>query len=552
MKSALLIPFWQGTRNRFLPSGVFPAKSVALGLFGLAICLALYLISVRTITYFHAQNELGIILSLKLLQMAWLMLFSMLIFSCMVSAVSALYLSRDNEIVFAAPVAPADLFFMRYTTTTIYTSWMMMAFSIPVFGAYGKVFGAGPWFWPLLLLCAVAIPLTATGVGMALTVVLVNLFPAKRTKDIIVYLSLCFGIFIYVIFRMLRPEEMVDPDRFGQFIDYLSAISNPTSSIMPPSWAANLLSGYLVDRHIDGLLIALVLVTPIALYIMGEWAMARWFATGFSKSQESFGGFHGFSKAGTYRPGVWRWLMIKESKIFLRDSTEWSQLFMIAALIVVYLYNFTVLPVERAPIPTEYLTNIIAFLNIGLVAFMASSLAARFVYPSIAGEGAAFYLIAAAPLTIRSFLIAKLIIYILPFSLFSLVLVLVSGHLLHVSGPMAWFSVACSQLLTWWIVTLAVGFGALYGDFNAENRAAAVGGLGAILFLFTAMAIVVIITGAGAWPMYHLTRAWLAGHPPSSTAILALALWGAGSLLMAITTSSWLLKKGAHKLSAHN
>lgn len=549
MKAALLIPFRQGSRNRFFPIGVFPAKSVALGFFGLLICAAMYLISVRTITYFHAQNELGIILSLKLLQMAWLMLFAMLVFSCMVSAVSALYLSKDNEIVFAAPVTPADLYFMRYVTTTIYTSWMMMAFSIPVFGAYGRVFEAGPLFWPLLLICAVAIPLTATGIGMAMTVILVNLFPARRTKDIIVYLSLCFGIFIYVVFRMLRPEEMVDPERFGQFIDYLSAISRPTSSIIPPSWAANLLSGYLVDRQIDWLLFALVLITPLALYILGEWAMARWFASGFSKSQESFGGFHGFSKAGTYRPGVWRWLFIKESKLFLRDSTEWSQLFMIAALIVVYLYNFTVLPVERAPMPTEYLTNIISFLNIGLVAFMASSLAARFVYPSIAGEGPAFYLIAAAPLTTRSFLMAKFTIYILPFSLFSLLLVLVSDHLLHISGPMWWFSLACSQLLTWWIIALAVGFGALYGDFNAENRAAAVGGLGAILFLFTAMALVVIITTTGAWPMYHLTKAWLAGQAFSAKNLIALGIWGIGGLLAAYASSAWLIKKGARKLS---
>jgi ABC-2 type transport system permease protein len=549
MKRALLLPFWRGSRNRFWPPGVFPFRSLALGLFGLLICLALYLISVRTITYFHAQNELGVILSLKLLQMAWLMLFAMLVFSCMVSAVSALYLAKDNEIVFAAPVSAADLYFMRYVTTTIYTSWMMMAFSIPVFGAYGRVFEAGPWFWPLLLLCAVAIPLSATGIGMALTVVLVNVFPARRTKDIIVYLSLCFGIFIYVVFRMLRPEEMVDPERFGQFIDYLSAISRPTSAILPPSWAAGLLSGYLLDREIDWLLVALVLQTPLALYIMGEWAMGRWFAPGFSKSQESFGGFHGFSKAGPYRPGVWRWLLIKESKVFLRDSTEWSQLFMIAALIVVYLYNFTVLPVERAPMPTEYLTNIISFLNIGLVAFMTASLAARFVYPSIAGEGPAFYLIAAAPLSARAFLLAKLAIYLLPFTLFSLLLVLVSDHLLQISGPMWWFSLACSQLLCWWIVALAVGFGALYGDFNAESRAAAVGGLGAILFLFTAMTIVVIITGAGAGPMYALTRAWLAGRDLPLKSVLGLVAWGGGSLAAAIASSTWLLNKGARKLS---
>ena len=36
--------------------------------------------------------------------------------------------------------------------------------------------------------------------------------------------------------------------------------------------------------------------------------------------------------------------MVKDIKTFLRDSTQWSQLFLLLALIVVYLYNFKVLP----------------------------------------------------------------------------------------------------------------------------------------------------------------------------------------------------------------
>ena len=39
---------------------------------------------------------------------------------------------------------------------------------------------------------------------------------------------------------------------------------------------------------------------------------------------------------------------------------------MIGALVVVYLYNFKVLPVERSLFEEEYVTNLISFLNIGL------------------------------------------------------------------------------------------------------------------------------------------------------------------------------------------
>ena len=81
----LLKPFNCSFQNRFFPPGLFPWKTVAILLFGLAICLGFYLISTQVVGYFHRQSELGIILSLKIFQMAWIIMFSMLVFSCIPS-----------------------------------------------------------------------------------------------------------------------------------------------------------------------------------------------------------------------------------------------------------------------------------------------------------------------------------------------------------------------------------------------------------------------------------------------------------------------------------
>ena len=48
----------------------------------------LYVGTWRVLSYFHAQDELGIILSIKLFQMAWITIFAMLIFSTMVTGIS--------------------------------------------------------------------------------------------------------------------------------------------------------------------------------------------------------------------------------------------------------------------------------------------------------------------------------------------------------------------------------------------------------------------------------------------------------------------------------
>ena len=164
---SLLTPFLLAARNRFLPAGRPSFRALGIVLFSAAVATGLYLIARRVLGYFHAQSELGIILSLKIFEMTWIVLFAMVLFSCMVAAVSTLFLSKDNEILFAAPVSPARLFAMRYTTTSLYAGWMLFLFMLPVLLAYGQVFAAGPGYWLLLPLALLATILTATGGGDA-------------------------------------------------------------------------------------------------------------------------------------------------------------------------------------------------------------------------------------------------------------------------------------------------------------------------------------------------------------------------------------------------
>lgn len=541
----LLAPYRHAMRHRFFSSTAISLRSLAIFLLGAAILLGLYSGSVRTLGYFHGQDELGIILSIKILQMIWILLFAMLIFSAMVTAVSTMYLSKDNEIIIAAPIAPAEIFQMRLLTTTISTSWMVTIFSLPVFAAYGTVFEAGPLFFPLMLFALFAVVATGSVFALALTIVIVYLFPAKRTKDIILYLSLCFGLFLYLIFRLIRPEELVNPDQYGQFIEYFSAISAPAGPWLPAGWAANLLAGYLLDLQIDWLIFALLLTTPIALFILGEMAMERFFQGGFSKSQESFGGHRSFTTRARYS-SPFIWFARKELYQFTRDSAQWSQLFMIAALVVVYLYNFKALPLERSPLATVYITNLIAFANIGLTGFLAASLATRFVYPSIGAERGAYYLIASAPLSLGQFFWYKFCFYALPFTLLTILLVGISNHLLQVAGEIRWISFAASLLMVWTILGMGLGFGGIFVDFKSENKDAALGP-GAVIFLFSAIFYLLAVLALGVAPTYHLIRNSLRGGAASLDYLLV-ALWLTGAALVSALLVILLLRAAKKRL----
>ncbi|MEE4165598.1 MAG: hypothetical protein V2I35_06330 [Desulfocapsaceae bacterium] len=537
----LLYPSLRTYRNRLYKNGRFNYKLLLLAVLGLAICIILYIISWKTISYFHAQNELGIILSMKIFQMIWITIFAMLIFSSMITGVSTLYLSKDNEIIVASPVTMPQLYQMRLLTTFINSSWMALIFSLPVFTAFGIVLKAGFWYWPLLIITLPATAATATSLALLFIIVLVYLFPARRTRDIIFYLTLCFGIFLYLVFRLMRPEDLVNPEKYGQFIEYLSAVSNPAGPWLPAGWSANLLTTSLLDRQVDWLLLTLVVLTPLVLYYIGEMVMSMLFLQGFSKSQESFGGHRRFASL-INSTSAWVWIFKKELIAFLRDSKEWSQFFMIAALVIVYLYNFKVLPLERT-FGTVYIANLIAFGNIGLTGFLSASLATRFVYPAVGAEGGAFYLIRSSPLTLSRFIFYKYIFYVIPFTILTLILIGVSNHFLQISGPMWWISLFCATVSCWTVVAMALGFGSLFADFNAENRAASMG-IGAVFYLFCSLSYVLVVLLIGFRPTYRLMRNWISHQGVPLMDAVMLALWGAGTIILSILIGVFICRKG--------
>ncbi|WP_051310030.1 putative ABC transporter permease subunit [Desulfogranum japonicum] len=512
---------------------------------GIGVCLLIYFVSSRVLQYFHSQNELGVILSLKIFQMAWIMIFTMLIFSSMISAVTTFYLAEDNEILLSSPVQPSEMYLMRYLTTAMNTSWMILVFSLPVFGAYGKIFHAGPLFWPLLVIAVPSVTLIATGIATILTVLVVYYFPARRTKDIVFYLSLCFGIFLYLVFRMIRPEELVNPDNYGQFIDYFSAVSAPAGPWLPAGWAANMISSYLLDGQVDLLLTGLLVTTPFVLFFLGQWLMDHLFVVGYSKSQESFGGHREFRPVRHFH-SIRAWIWRKELKYFLRDSSEWSQFFMIAALIVVYLYNFKVLPLDRSPVSVFFVSNVISFANIGLSGFLAASLATRFVYPSISAEQGAYYLLAVSPLSWKQYLWYKYQFYFFPFTLLALVLIVISNYLLQISGPMGWVSVFTGMLLTWTSLGLALGFGMYFADFKSGSKVSTLEP-GAILYLFCAIFYQVVLLLSGMPFVSRLVRRTLTEKGAAVSDYLSVCAWGSVVTMVSILLVFWLCNKAVNR-----
>ena len=228
----------------------------------------------------------------------------------------------------------------------------------------------------------------------------------------------------------------------------------------------------------------------------------------------------------------------KDIKLFLRDTTQWTQLLLLGALVVVYLYNFRVLDLQKIPLATVYLQNLLSFLNMGLAGFVIAAVAIRFVFPAVSIEGKSFWLVRSAPISIRKLLWSKFWMYLVPLLVLSEILIVLSNGLLNVSGFMMGVSVVTMVFLTAGIVGLGIGLGAVYPRFSVENVAKIATGYGAILYMILAMGFIALAVFLEAWPVNEIFMSTFAGIEIHTTrwvlVVCALALVAALSLAVCV------------------
>jgi ABC-2 type transport system permease protein len=179
--------------------------------------------------------------------------------------------------------------------------------------------------------------------------------------------------------------------------------------------------------------------------------------------------------------------------------------------VVVYVYNFSVLPLERSPLPLDFLQNEIAFFNIGLAGFVVSAISVRFIFPSVSSEGGAFWILRCSPLTLRRFMWGKFALYVPPMLILGEVLIIMTNYLLHVSPFMMVLSVVTMFLAVFGIVGLGIGFGALYPNFNFQNVAQVSTGFGGLIFMIYSALYIAVTIALEAGPVYLISMSGVKG-----------------------------------------
>jgi ABC-2 type transport system permease protein len=368
-------------------------------------------------------------------------------------------------------------------------------------------------------------------------------------------MGLLFAVSLVMMLRFLRPERLLSVESLPDIAAFFSTLQSPVTPLFPSFWAGETLFASLQGSH-DWLHFGALWTTALAFTILARAAFGRYYFTGWSKAQEArkarFTRLRFLDSMARALPGgpAARHLFVKDLKVFLRDTTQWSQLLLLLALMLVYLYNFRVLDLDRIPYMSGVVKNAYAFVNLAMAAFVLSAVAVRFVFPSVSAEGPAFWIIRTSPVPMRSFLWSKFWTGLVPVLIVAEALTVASNYYLGAAPFLRVLGAVAIFFMTFALVGLATGMGAIYPRFNAENLtqvAGSYGGIGymvlAVLFILVEVALLGWSSSIRLWHEYRGIRI-----PPVQVAVMVSLLVAAVGV--AIATFWTAMQRGIRALEA--
>ena len=553
----LLLPHLWSSRNRARrrQKGDVLRASI-FGSVGVVVCGALFAGAYWLTTKLAGYEEFGDYLLRLGLSWLFLTFLAFLAFSGVVTALSTFFLADDLRLLMGAPVSAGRLFMARFTRTVGQASWMVIFFMAPILVAVGVASCAQPWFYLTAALAVVPFVVIPVAIGAGMTLLLVNVLPARRARDLLMLTSLLFAAAIVLTLRFIQPERLMRVENLPDVTDFFATLQSPITPLLPSFWAGEVLFAGLQGGS-DLLHGAALWTTALAFTVVLAAADRRWHFAGYSRSQESpkarVTSLRIVDAVAHALPlsTVRRQLLVKDVKVFLRDVSQWLQLLPLFALVLLYLYNFRALDLERIPYMSGVIKNVYALVNLGMAGFVVATVAVRFVFPAVSAEGSAFWLVRTSPVSMRDFLWSKFWTGLVPMVLFTEILTISANEFMGVAPFLKVVAAVAVIFMTFAMVGLAVGLGARYPRFGADPNQVA-GSYGGVAFMIMAVLYILVMIVLIGWPSAMWLFSRVRSYPLSASREAMMAV----SFLLAagLSVATWLvsMRSGVRALDEMN
>jgi ABC-2 type transport system permease protein len=474
----------------------------------------------KVLSYIRGIDVFGELLSEKIFSLTFFSLLGFLLLSNVITALSSFYLATDIPFLLSKPIKTKDILRLKLFDTTVNSSWMIVSFIPPIFLAYGIHYQAPVSFYISIFISFSLFIFLTAGIGVSIAHILTRIFPAHRARSILIVTGFLMLIIVYFFMKSIVPQDVVLTENI-----IISIIGFSTDSLLfPSSWVTAVTFPLLSKSSPEYFYAVVLVINSMFFFILSEYLGTSLYRKNIERMQPSKGS--GTVFWGNYFPERTAALFYKDIKIFFRDTGQWSQLFIIGALIMIYVYNFKSLPMRELSLLSPFAKELLVLINILMAGLVLSAVSARFLYSSVSLEGRAFWIIRTAPVDTGKFLWDKFKFGCLPVTVFMVTLVYLTNVFIDAGGALMWLSIVTVILLSISISGLGTGLGAIFPKYKYENIASVSLSLGGIAFMLIAFSVVIATLSLEAWAyyMYHVKSGLAQGLSYSDKILMMICL----------------------------
>lgn len=501
-------------------------KRIIFPLLGILFLFGLYVLCYKGMVYMRGTPLLGPLLIARFFAMIFLAFLAMLVFSNIITSFTAIYFSQDLHLLLSSPISFNVVFILKFVETMVYSSWMLLLSLSPLILAYTQVYLYPLSGFLLSILALMPFFVICSGIGVLLSLILMFFFPSKKTRDIFIVLGVILGSGLYLFFRFLQPERITNPTEMMSIFQYMASLQAPVAVYSPSYWISQAIL-FSVRHPLNNYYyyLSFLCITALALLIINLVVAKYVYYEGWVSSQDaakkvfkkSFMARLDTSRFIVVLPREFKALLFKDIRIFFRDTSQWSQIFLLLVLVIVYVFN-----IYKLPLDLPVLRLLVSFLNIGMVGFVIAAVALRFVFPQVSLEGNSFWIIRSSPLSVKRFIWEKFWLSVIPLAVLSSALIWFSNIVLKASTFMMTFTTLTVFFLTIGLTGMGIGMGAYFPRFKVENIAQIESSMGGVLYMVFSLFYIGLTISMEALPVRMVVMGHIGHKFYSSTLMLGI------------------------------
>jgi ABC-2 type transport system permease protein len=472
-----------------------------------------YYILVRIFSYLLTIEIIGPGLMDRLIEMAFYVFFSMLLFSNVITSFSTFYNNKELDFLFAQPIRPTSIYLAKLFENCVYASWATMVLALPLILAYGVATKAHFVYFPISTVAILIYMIIPATLASILIFVIMRLFPRLGPRDVILLCLILIAALTFLYIRISNPQilKVFETESEQELLQFAANLATVGGVYVPSTWLSSILKDFSAGTPGGWFYFVLLMSTSLSSIIC-----AFLFARILYARSWLYVGEHSTPKKNRTsillnRPrGAIGTLLFKDILTFVREPTQWVQLSIFLVLLAVYIFAL-----RRTPLYFKFpfWRTVVSFANFAYISFVLATFGVRFIFPTISLEHDGMWYLASSPMSPRRIVLTKyfanliLAIVVLEGLLILANVFIQTDERLYVIMPLIALLVAAS------LVSINLGFGCRFPQFNEDNPSRIAAGTGGIITALASIAYVAVITVVLATPAYHYLRSTYMNRP---------------------------------------